>query len=139
MMETVIIMMNIVVCLNVSINIIELITITIIVIKTRGLIEVKIIVIIEKNDLNNKSVRWIRKEIFFLLSNITRIKTETSKNVTFNTFYDHYTDMDRRKILISSFFMSPHKKWRFSLQISSVNVTKFLVSCGFGHIYRRNL
>ena len=56
MMETVIIMMNIVVCLNVSINIIELITITI-VIKTRGLIEVKIIVIIEKNDLNNKSVR----------------------------------------------------------------------------------
>ena len=57
MMETVIIMMNIVVCLNVSINIIELITITIIVIKTRGWIEVKIIVIIEKNDLNNKSVR----------------------------------------------------------------------------------
>ena len=31
-----------------------------------------------------------------------------------------------------------HKKWIFSLKISSVNVTKFAVSCGFGHIYWRN-
>ena len=31
-----------------------------------------------------------------------------------------------------------HKKWSFSLRISSVNVTKFAVSCGFGHVYWRN-
>lgn len=57
MMETAIIMMNIVVCLNVSINIIELITTIMIVIKTRSLIEVKIIMIIEKNDLSNNPAR----------------------------------------------------------------------------------
>ena len=31
-----------------------------------------------------------------------------------------------------------HKKWSFPLLISSVNVTKSAVSCGFGHIYWRN-
>ena len=31
-----------------------------------------------------------------------------------------------------------HKKWSFPLRISSVNVTKFAVSCGSGHIYCRN-
>ena len=34
---------------------------------------------------------------------------------------------------------SLHKKWSFPLQISSVNVTKSAVSCGFGLIYWRNL
>ena len=29
----------------------------------------------------------------------------------------------------------PHKKWSFPLRISSVNVTEFAVSSGFGHIY----
>ena len=28
-----------------------------------------------------------------------------------------------------------HKKWSFQLRISSVNVKKSAVSCGFGHIY----
>ena len=31
-----------------------------------------------------------------------------------------------------------HRKWSFLLRISSVNVTKSAVSCGFGHIYWRN-
>ena len=31
-----------------------------------------------------------------------------------------------------------HEKWRFSLIISSVNLTKSAVSCGFCHIYWRN-
>ena len=31
-----------------------------------------------------------------------------------------------------------HKKWSFPLRISSVNVTKSAVFCGFGHIYLRN-
>ena len=34
--------------------------------------------------------------------------------------------------------MSQHKKWSFSLRISSVNVIKSAVSCKFGHIYWRN-
>ena len=32
-----------------------------------------------------------------------------------------------------------HKKWSFSLNIYSVNVTKSFDSCGFGHIYWRNI
>ena len=35
-------------------------------------------------------------------------------------------------------YFTLHEKWRFPFRISSVNVTKFTVSCGFGHIYRRN-
>ena len=35
--------------------------------------------------------------------------------------------------------ISRHKRWRFSLRISLVNVTKFAVSCGFSNIYWRNL
>ena len=31
-----------------------------------------------------------------------------------------------------------HKKWSSPLNISSVNVAKSSVSCGFGHIYRKN-
>ena len=31
-----------------------------------------------------------------------------------------------------------YRKWSSSLRISSVNVTKSAVSCGFGHIYWRN-
>ena len=31
-----------------------------------------------------------------------------------------------------------HKKWSFPLRISTVNVTKSEVSCGFGHLYWRN-
>ena len=30
------------------------------------------------------------------------------------------------------------KKWSFPLRVSSVNVTKSAVSCGFGHIYWKN-
>ena len=31
-----------------------------------------------------------------------------------------------------------HKKWSFPLRISSVNVTKSAISCGFGYIDWRN-
>ena len=31
-----------------------------------------------------------------------------------------------------------HKKWSFTLRISSINVTKSAVFCGFGHFYWRN-
>ena len=38
-------------------------------------------------------------------------------------------------------FMSLHKKWSFPLRISSVNVTKSAVSCGFGrtHLLKKSL
>ena len=35
-------------------------------------------------------------------------------------------------------FGTLHKKWSFSLRISSASMTKQAFSCGFGHIYRRN-
>ena len=31
-----------------------------------------------------------------------------------------------------------HKKWSFTLSISSTNVTKSAGNCGFGHIYGSN-
>ena len=40
--------------------------------------------------------------------------------------------------LLSGRNITLHKKWSFPLRISSVNVTKFAVSCRFGHIYWRN-
>ena len=41
-------------------------------------------------------------------------------------------------ILYDYTLVSPHKKWSFSLRISSVNVTNSTDSCGFGHTYWRN-
>ena len=38
------------------------------------------------------------------------------------------------QLLLEQFF-TLHKKWSFPLRISSVNVSKSAVSCGFGHIY----
>ena len=35
-------------------------------------------------------------------------------------------------------WLTLHKKLSFPLRISSVNVTKSAVSCGFGHIYWGN-
>ena len=47
-----------------------------------------------------------------------------------------------RLSLLSAFvaliFISLHKKWTFSLIISSVNVTKSAGNCGFGYIYWKN-
>ena len=37
-----------------------------------------------------------------------------------------------------TFFLTLHKKWSFPLTMSSVNVTKSAVSCGFGRIYWRS-
>ena len=37
-----------------------------------------------------------------------------------------------------NFVLTLPKKWSFPLRISSVNVTKSAVSCGFGHIYWKN-
>ena len=50
------------------------------------------------------------------------------------------TTLNEKLLLDNIFlFMVLHKKWRFPLKISSVNVAKSAVSCGFGHIYWRNL
>ena len=39
---------------------------------------------------------------------------------------------------IFDYLLRIHKIWSFPLEISSVNVTKSAVCCGFGHIYRNN-
>ena len=44
----------------------------------------------------------------------------------------------RNFIMLMAGIQSLHKKWSFPLRISSVNVTKSAVSCGFGHIYCKN-
>ena len=40
---------------------------------------------------------------------------------------------------VFSLLFTLHKKWGFSLRISSVNLTKSTVFCGFGHIYWKSL
>ena len=49
-----------------------------------------------------------------------------------------YMRLSEAKQEVYSQHDSLHKKWRFLLQISSVNVTKSAVPCGFSHIYWRN-
>ena len=57
-----------------------------------------------------------------------------------------HTDVDEQTSAASDvqWYIKPHKKnrarsvykkWSFALRISSVNVTKSAVSCGFGQIY----
>ena len=46
--------------------------------------------------------------------------------------FDIHRPTNRRR------WRSLHKKWSFPLRISSVNVTKSTITCGFGHIYWRN-
>ena len=41
-------------------------------------------------------------------------------------------------IIIVIKIITLHKKWNFSLRLSSVNVTKSAGNCGFDHIYWRN-
>ena len=44
------------------------------------------------------------------------------------------SNMSLVKLHLPYWPQSLHKRWRFSLRISSVNVTKCAISCGFGHI-----
>ena len=44
----------------------------------------------------------------------------------------------KKKYFVTNEYDALHKKWSFPLKISSENVTKSGVSCGFGHIYWRN-
>ena len=68
------------------------------------------------------------KKLQFLLKTINRRSFQFS-NLKF--FIVHVkTEQNFQKLL--------HKKWSFTLRISSVNMTKSTVSCGFGHIYWRN-
>ena len=72
----------------------------------------------------NRLIPWIIKESANSLKNpkhINKISNMISWNMAFQ-----FT------------VISMHKKWSSLLSISSVNVTKSEVSCGFGHIYCRN-
>ena len=72
-------------------------------------------------------------------------------NLNFNLMFLSSTRGWRKKVKFNKLFLvvlkrwgvvnskQPlHKKWSFPLRISSVNVTKSAVSCGYGHIYWRN-
>ena len=52
----------------------------------------------------------------------------SSRKLFFQIFY-----------LVFIIFPTTAQKWSFPLKISAVNLTKFEVSCGSGHIYWRNL
>ena len=70
------------------------------------------------------------KKVWFLNQNIYAQLLERSLKV-----FERWLPISNfLKLLI----VSLHKKWSFPLRISSVNVTKPVVSCGFGHIYWRN-
>ena len=59
---------------------------------------------------------------------ISQIKSLLQKKVSFaKTIEEGVT------LMIT--YLAMHKKGSFPLRISSVNVTKSTVSCGFGHIY----
>ena len=67
------------------------------------------------------------------------IKGEIIKLIQISSIYS----MKLNNILVlAPFILSDvatlHKKWSFSLRISSVNVTKYAGSCGFCHILWRN-
>ena len=57
-------------------------------------------------------------------------------------FYRHchsFKNQKRSLLLTSSHFVNfTAQRWSFTLRISSVNVTKSVVSCRFGHVYWRN-
>ena len=47
----------------------------------------------------------------------------------------HISIWPMQTLMKTQMHMTLHKKWSFPLRISSLNVTKFAISCGFGHIY----
>ena len=53
-----------------------------------------------------------------------------------NIFHQVSTRQNLPRSIKACLFL--HKKWSFPLRISSVNVTKSVGNCGFGHIYWRN-
>ena len=60
-----------------------------------------------------------------------------SNNDSDNNYF--YNDYNNNNPLDYKNHVTLNKKWSFPLRISSVNVTKSAGSCGFGHIYWRNL
>ena len=68
-----------------------------------------------------------------------------SNYLQFHWFYHHmqkilvYFSVYSASVCWSHLILSLYKKLTFPLKISSVNVIKSAVSCGFGHIYWRNL
>ena len=65
-----------------------------------------------------------------------------NKKLVVNTFLSDF-NKNRKRIISKAerdlVQLPLQKEWSFPFQISSVNVTKSTVSCGFGQIYWRNL
>ena len=58
-------------------------------------------------------------------------KAKRKKIVEFNSD----TDKDSETVEEETEDETLHKKWKISIKISSVNVTKSAGNCGFSHIY----
>ena len=75
---------------------------------------------------SNKTLTPILPSFPFYTSSITRKMKVFIKNIG-----QEWVNLFRDNVPIYSL----HEKWSFSLRISSVNLTKSVVSCELGHIY----
>ena len=94
--------------------------------------------------ISHRVSRWSRNENFVSKFFLVRLDHAQKKNTLVFFLYWCLREMILW-FLTSCFYLSVlprrkplHKKWNFSLSISSVNVTKSAEKCGFGHIYWRN-
>ena len=90
---------------------------------------------------SQKIIYFLPLKIFYLWR-VSLIKDDEKKKSRMKLYfietpYLYYYFGFYRNILheVSIGSMTLHKKWRFLLSNSSPNVTKFAVSCGFGHIH----
>ena len=83
---------------------------------------------------NNDVISWLKENnlIRFVTFESTSVRMLVMKLQVFGEERQYYARFD----LLPNH--SLHKKWNFPLRISSVNMTKSVVSCGVRHIYWRN-
>ena len=99
-----------------------------------------------KTSKGAQSFTFMKKKTNIRCANFqqNRFKTENI-TVNFKYYYEHqrtwYILIMSMQIylLVDCEKLHGTKKWSFPLRISSVNLTKSAFSCGFSHIYWRNL
>ena len=79
--------------------------------------------------IREKCVEFFFFHYFFLFCSLVR-----NENIKGPGFYT----LQVSRVFSNFPQVTLHKKWSFSLKISSVNVTKSARNCGFGQIYWRN-
>ena len=79
----------------------------------------------------------LKAKIFFFLFS-RWLETFALTYLSIKRFTPVFRDLNTQPYTGECSATTLHKKWNFQLRISSVNLTKSAVSCGFGHIYWRN-